>query len=256
MESGTLYGALATREQIAAVITPPAQGPRHKPVPHIDAINCIEQALDDMGWGIDRERFNLAGTNIGLDNKTYQNTSVYGMFNVSDRDPEAEVDGEMTTLLGFKSNNMMKHSLSFIAGKNMTICDNGIFSGEEIVGRKLHTINLNLLESLNFMFDAWLNSKSALTQQIEVMRNEPINDVSARAILFDLFNDNVLPLKNLRETAATYFAPENAWTDVIDNHGTLWGLHNAVTRVLRPMPIAKQMEYSGATTTALVAVAA
>lgn len=250
-----LYGELVTREQIALVPTPPAQGPRHKPVPHIEVIDATVQALDDMGFGVSRSRYNIAGKNIGIDGRTYHNTSVYGMLNIFDKDPEAEVDGEMTTLLGLKSNNMMKHSISYIAGKNMTICDNGIFSGEIIIGRKLHTKNLNLLESLNEMFDSWLNSKSILTQQIEVMRNGNVSEETAKAILFDLFNNNVLPLKNLRETANTYFKPEDEWTDVVDNRGTLWGLHNAVTRVLRPMSIAKQMEYSGATTTALVAAA-
>lgn len=251
-----LYGELVTREQIALVPTPPAQGPRHKPVPHIDVIDATIQVLSDLGKKVDRSRFNIAGKNVGLDGRTYHNTSVYGMLNISDMDPEAEVDGEMTTLLGFKSNNMMKHSIKFIAGENMTICDNGIFSGEVIVGRKLHTKNLNLLESLNEMFDAWLNSASVLKQQIEVLRNEQVNDMRAKAILFDLFDQNVLPLKSLRETSNNYFKPEDAWTDVVDNHGTLWGVHNAVTRVLRPMSIAKQMEYSGATTTALVAAAA
>ena len=250
-----LYGELVSREQIAAVPTPPAQGPRHKPVPHDEVIGCTLQVLDDLGHKATRERYNLAGKNVGIDGKTYHNTSVYGIINIASMDPEAEVDGEMTTILGLKSNNMMKHSISFIAGENVTICDNGIFSAEMIVGRKLHTKNLNLMDSLNEMFDAWLNSKNALKQQIEVMRNESVNDEAAKAILFDLFDNNVLPLKNLRETSNTYFKPEAEWTDVVDNRGTVWGLHNAVTRVLRPMSIAKQMEYSGAATTALVAAA-
>ena len=103
------------------------------------------------------------------------------------------------------------------------------------------------------------NSNIALTVR-ERYKDLPIaafaEDPGAVEVLELSGADNVLPLKNLRETANTYFKPEDAWTDVVDNHGTLWGVHNAVTRVLRPMSIAKQMEYSGATTTALVAAAA
>lgn len=256
MGTGTLYGALATRNEIAAVSTPPPQGPRHKPVPHTEVVDCTKQVLADMGFGVNRERFNLSGKNVGIDGKMYHNTTLYGILNIYDTDPEVVADKEMTTILGLCSNNMCKKSIRYIAGGNMTICDNGIWTADHIVGSKMHTLRLNLMESLNVMFDAWLNSKSALDQQIEVMRNSTITEEQAKAILFDLFNNNVLPLKNLRETAHTFFCPEDEWTDVVDNRGTLWGVHNAVTRVLRPMPIEKQMMYSGATTSALVAIAA
>lgn len=245
---------LVPREQLATAVLPPAQGPRHKPVAHIEVVESIEQALDDMGWKINRERIAMGGSNVGTNGIKYENTSMYGVLDIEPFEKDDE-DGEFGTSLGIKSNNMMKHSIKLIGGLNVFVCDNGVFSAEEIVGRKLHTKNLNLLESLNEMFDAWLNSQRSLVQTVEVLRNEIVTQEMGKSILFDLFNDNVLPLKCLRDVSSTLYSPDDAWTDVTDNVSNLWGMHNAVTRVLRPMDLHKQMEYSAATTEALAAVA-
>ena len=248
---------IVSREALSLAVTPPPQGPRHVPVPHSEVVDCMETALSDHGFQIERLRLAMGGKHVGTDDKTYENTSLFGVADIVpvEVDPDNPADDEYGTSIGFKSNNMMKHSILLKGGGHVFVCDNLMMSGEDVVMRKLHTTNLNLLEALSESLGAWLNSQRKFEQAVEVLRNERVNDEKAKAVLFDLFDKNILPLKALRPTAETYFSPKDEWTDITGNKDTLWGVHNAVTRVLRPYPLHKQMSYSGAATQALVATA-
>lgn len=268
-----------TREAIGAVATPPPQGPRHLPVPHIEVVESISQGLRDYGYTIVREEFAVGGKATGqADGKLYENTSLFGVMDVLGADdvvrlatnaglsasatldeilaknPDARIEaGEYGTSLGFRSNNLMKHSIKIVAGGRVFVCDNLVLAGQDVLMRKLHTKNLDLRETISESLEGWEESETALAGAIEAMRGTGMSDEAVKASLLDAFREGTLPLKMLKPVSDTYFNPNPAHTDVTDNHGTAWGLHNAITRCLRDYPLHKRMEYSSAATAHLAA---
>ena len=100
------------------------------------------------------------------------------------------------------------------------------------------TTRLNLPELISDGLDKFLVQSEAPTEGIDRLKNTTITDLQAKARIYDLFHDSVLPSRMLQPLARFYFHPTEDQSDC--HPRSLWGLNNASTRTLAALKPAAQ----------------
>ena len=214
------------RDVLQALPKPEPKGPRHHPVPHIDLVESIERAASDRGLEIDREEFAVQrGADLIFGVMDFKR--VPGMF---DRLLPGE-DGCLS--LGFRAGNGRRMSLQAVAGARVFVCDNLCFSGDMIALQRKHTTGLNLDVEIDAALDRYLAHAGKLSDELNRLGDTEVSDDEAKVVIFDAFEGGALPPTKLPHVIANYFHPTAAMTDCQPR--TLWGVHNACTRIVRDM---------------------
>ena len=253
-----LYGASVDREEIRALREHTQtdlvkrMGKRHLAIPHIDLVEGMSRAIEKAGHRIGREQFNLRG-------RGYE--KVFGIFDLvpnSFKDSMDEYASGIgrTASIGFRASNDGTVATTLIAGQCVVVCSNGVFSGDSIVLRKRKTIGFQMDKEFDGAINRALDDQMVVDGVIDNMvRRELVGD-DAKVMIFDaIMRDMVCAPRHMRHIWNTYsgravwdpdeevmheshrgaegalntleeFAPEVS-------PRTVWGLHNAFTRVFR-----------------------
>jgi len=211
-------------------------GPHHKPVAHIELVSTMAEVFAERGLKVKREQF--ATMRDG-------GTFLFGMFDFEPVGGDfAHLSAEGRGLsAGFRSGNAFEKPIEIAVGQNVFVCDNLALSGDIIVLKRRHTINMNLRDELEGAADKYLVEARGLEDSIQRFQGVELDDQAAKVVMFDMATGRdgrqVFPVTRLPAIAETYFnAPRFA--DGGDGAPTpdceprsLWGCHNAITRVLR-----------------------
>lgn len=225
MENGQLLSHvdtdLVTRDQLSLVETPEATR-SFKPVPHIELINTLEQALTSNQITIRKEQYALrrdGSTLFGVLQLAYQDTP----------------DG--MAALGLRTANNRTMSIQLCAGLSVFVCDNMVFRGDLIALNRKHTTGLHLRTELNHAVLRFQDHFGRLTGEIKNLKNQNLADEHAKAIIHDVFVQGILPIRLLPEASNLYFEP---FVDEFRPRNA-WSLHNAFTAAAKEMPITTRM---------------
>ena len=212
---------LVTREQLALIPAPQATATWH-PIPHIELIETLQQALSDNRIGIREEKFALrrdGSTLFGVLQLAYQDT----------RDGQAA--------MGIRTSNDKSMSVQICAGLSVFVCDNLVFRGDLIALNRKHTSGLDLPLELNTAVGRFREHFGALTREIEELKDRQLTNGEAKALIHDVFANGLMPLRFLPVVSCMYFHPQiAAWQP-----RTAWSLHNAFTAVAKDMPISTRL---------------
>ena len=217
---GTLYhaqSALVTREQLKAIPPPPATA-TWRPIAHADLISALDRQLLVRGITIRNETFAVQRDGARL-------------FAVLDL--AIETSGDCCAAMGIRTANDRSMALEIAVGVKVFVCDNLPFSGDLIALRRKHTAKFDLNADLSRAVDRYQAHLLALQRTTAAAREDPISDEEAKCLIFEAFQDEILPIRYFKSVAETYFRPQAGMTDVEPR--TMWGLHNAFTRAVRQM---------------------
>jgi len=212
---------LVTREQLALVETPDATR-SFKPVPHIELINTLDEVLGQNQIAIRKVQFALrrdGSTLFGVLQLAYQDTP----------------DG--MAALGLRTSNNRTMSIQICAGMSVFVCSNMVFRGDLIALNRKHTSGLELRSELSTAVLRFREHFGRLTSEISSLKELPLTDAQAKAIIHDVFVQGILPIRFLPDASRLYFEP---FVDEFRPR-TSWSLHNAFTAVAKEMPITTQM---------------
>jgi len=223
-------------DHLRALPIPEARGARHQPIPHHVLVDTLTDQIVDRGWDILNTEMGTAASGSRL----------FGTMTL--RGPSTMDAKEMTPTLGFRSSTNSALSIRMVVGATVFVCDNLCFSGDEFVLRRKSTTGLLDLPSLiRDGIDRFSDGLSGLSDDIDKMKDRPFEGEprlkhfgrSAKARLFDIFEQGVMPLHLLPKVSALYFQPNAAHTDCQPR--SLWGLNNACTRAIHELkkPAAK-----------------
>ena len=241
----TLCSATGTveRSTLRAMPDPvPLEGSKyHKPVRHDVLLDQIEEKLEDRGWKVsdvqvalskDAMRMFYTMDLVPSDDSLIRKfrDGVIGRVN----------DEGRAFMIGGRHGNDQSMSLRGVAGTTGFVCDNMMLNGKDFLFKRKHTMNTNLPELVAGGIDKLPLELEKNEQGIWEMAAHKISDREAELKLYDAFLNPSLP-----RVAATAYGPEVARTyfeatplnapEVADNHGNMWGLHNAFTRTFRKM---------------------
>jgi hypothetical protein len=225
MEHGQLLSHvdtdLVTREQLALVKTPEPTV-SFKPVPHIELVETLEQALRANQITIRKEQFALrrdGSTLFGVLQLAYQDTP----------------DGMAS--LGLRTANNRTMSIQICAGLSVFVCDNMVFRGDLIALNRKHTAGLHLRTELNHAVLRFQDHFGKLTGEILDLQARNLSDTDAKAVIHDVFVQGIMPIRLLPEVSNLYFEP---FVDEFRPRNA-WSLHNAFTAAAKEMPITTRM---------------
>jgi len=225
MEHGQLLSHvdtdLVTREQLALVETPDVTR-SFKPIPHLELVETLEQALRQNHITIRKEQFALRR----------DGSTLFGVLQLAYQDTE---DGGAA--MGLRTANNRTMSIQICAGLQVFICDNMVFRGDLIALNRKHTSGLHLRTELNHAVLKFQDHFGRLTGEIGNLKERNLSDTDAKAIIHDVFVQGIMPIRLLPEASNLYFEP---FVDEFRPRNA-WSLHNAFTAVAKEMPITTRM---------------
>ena len=180
-----------TLEQLRNLPVPEIMGARHMPVPHWRLIDEIENQVADRRWRVERR-------DLGVSQK---GARLFGTMQL--RGP---VEGEdMGTCFGFRSSTNQSFAIRGVAGARVFVCDNLMLSGTEFVLNRKHTTLLNLPEMVSKALNKFIDQSRQLFIDIGTMKNNWLDDQTAKLRIFNLFHRGALPLHLFDDVCQYYF---------------------------------------------------
>ena len=210
---------LATLKQLKALPLPEVLGEQHNPIPHHLLVEYLQVEAQERGYDVTREQFALGMGGSAL-------------FGVMDLMPRGVVAAEERGLsIGFRNSTNSTLAIKMVAGTRVFVCDNLALSGDLIAVLRRNTKGLDIGDALKAGFDRFLTHASTLDLQIAQLQAKMITDLEAKAKVFDVFAQKVVPIHLFDDVNANYFKPADDMTDC--HPRSAWGLHNAFTRAMK-----------------------
>ena len=208
---------LVTRDQLPSIPTP-APTATWRPIAHADLADAIERELGKRDLAIRTQQYAVQRDGARL----------FGVMDLS-----RDMTGEFSASLGLRTSNDKSMAVEIAVGVRVFVCDNLAFSGDLIALRRKHTSGFDLEAEIERALDRYEAQLGVLNGRIEDLQNSKILDEDAKALIFDIFRERILPLRHFPRVSEDYFHPRPEMTDVQPR--TRWGLMNAFTRSIREM---------------------
>ena len=228
-------------DELATVPTGPALGPHHRPVPHIELVSGVKQAFELRGYAVAKEAFSVS----------HDGARLFGTLDLQPTHGAQLLTGyESGMAVGLRHANDQAFALGVIAGLRVLVCDNLAFTGGERLLRRKHTTGLELAAEIDRGLGRTLAAYSGLTQLMDQLRDTRLSDSAAKLLIYNLaLEGGVVAPSQLGKVHGWYFRPETVASDADRERGfddvaarTAWSVMNAVTRVARDFPQARQQE--------------
>jgi hypothetical protein len=212
-------GHAATLEEIKAVETPQATD-SYCPLPHIDYIDSIRAALDNMGLEVLEESHALA-RNGG---------HYFGLFQVDGLKNTKE--GKTTgTVVGARNSHTKQFPAGLMAGSSPFVCDNLAFHNEVNVFRRhskfmMRDLPQMIHKGIGMLLNTWQNH----SQRMEVYHQTPITDAEAHDLIIRAFMAGAIGPQSIPAVLNQWYQPEH---EEFAADQSLYRLHNAFTNISR-----------------------
>lgn len=232
---------VVTRDELAAIPAGASLGPQHRPVPHVQLVDAVTQAFVQRGYAVEREQYSVS----------HDNARLFGTLDLTPTTGAPMLEGfESGMAVGLRHANDKAFALGVIAGMRVFVCDNLAFSGGDRLLRRKHTSGLDLVAEVNRGMDRTFASYQDMAQLVDRMRDTRLSDRDAKLLMYDLALDgHVVSPSQLGKVHAWYFTPEIVAGEADRARGfsdvearSAWSVMNAVTRVAREYPHARQQE--------------
>ena len=216
-----------TRGELALIPTPMGTA-THRPIPHVEIIQAIEESLDYRQIGIVSESFAVDKTGNKL----------FGVLNLTVQNDDVRFS------LGLRNSHDKSMRLGMTAGANVFVCSNMAFAGEFEPLLYKHTKNFVLRDAIAMGVDAVQRNFAPLTKQIDAWKAEKLADSDAKLIIYRAFVESAVELPHHldREVHKLYFEPQYKEFEA----RTLWSLSNAFTSAFKTLDPIPQMKATAA----------
>jgi hypothetical protein len=223
MSSSLLHGKsrLVTFDALHRLPTPESLGTSHKPVAHSVLVEALRAEADRRGYRIEREQF-------ALDAK---NAKMFGVMDLVSRERVLSLPEGLA--LGFRNSTNRTMAIKGVAGNRVMVCDNLTLSGDMIALQRKNTSGLDLSAAMEAGFAKFLQHATTLDRHIARLQAKAITDMEAKEIVFDVFAQQLLPIRLFDYVSQFYFYPAGDMTDCLPR--TAYGLFNAFTRSVKAL---------------------
>jgi hypothetical protein len=204
------YGGKITREQLSRVPTPSATA-THKPVPHIEVVEKLTEALSFRQIGVVREEYAVSSDGMK-------------MFGVMDLTSGFQ---GCRFAIGLRNSHDKSFRLSCTVGLRVFVCENLAFHGEYTPVLAKHSKNFLLEDSLAVGIDRMQRNFEPLKQQVEHWQVTQLTESQAKLLIYQAFieQEGAFPKHLARRVHELYFHPMHEEFQA----RTMWSLSNAFT---------------------------
>jgi hypothetical protein len=209
-------GAHAVPRSVVAEVQTPAATNTWHPIPHIDVVALVEQALTSRGLRVVSEQFGLwrdGARMFGvLELRNGQNADDYAL------------------MVGLRNSHDQSFPASGLLGSKVFVCDNLAFSGEVKFTRK-HTTHIlrDLPQVVDRGMERLIEVRGWQERRIEAYKNYTVNDSGAHDFFVRALDAGALPITRLPDALREWREPSHE----VFQARTVWSLFNAVTEVVK-----------------------
>jgi hypothetical protein len=193
-------------------------------IPHYDLSTTIIEAVRNRGWEIGEMQFALSPDQADL----------AGAMEL--KVPGINIDG-IGLGLGFITSNMMRTSLRLMVGGRVTICSNGLVTGEIILKTK-HTSRLDLGLKVVPALDSYEKRARRIEERVTNWKSAHLKEDDVNGILMNAGRSKVIPWSRVGKVDAEFKTPS---FDYKTEKDTAWDLLNAFTHIVKESPPLQQM---------------
>jgi len=214
------YGGKLTREQLSRVHTPGGTA-THKPIPHIEVVEKLLEALSFRQIGVVREEYAVSANGMKM----------FGVLDLTTGFPGCRF------AIGLRNSHDKSFRLSCTVGLRVFVCENLAFHGEYTPVLAKHSKNFLLEDSFAVGVDRMQRNFGPLKRQVEQWQSSQLTDSSAKLLIYQAFIEDEawFPKHLARRIHELYFQPIHEEFQA----RTMWSLSNAFTsafKELDPIP--------------------
>lgn len=206
-----------SREDLFAVPIP-TRTQTYVPISNEKLIRSAESIVQDFGYTIEREEYQVTRSGRVMIGKWYLGTD----------------HSEVGKMLALGNSYDKSRSIAIAAGANVFACTNGMFKGEYLSKRK-HVGNIiqNLEEVIRTVVGAVENNYRTLIQDMETMKRLRLDRTTTAQLLGDMyFNHKIMNATQLGIIKKELDFSKN-FRMVEPGEFTMWNLYNNVTEALK-----------------------
>jgi hypothetical protein len=205
---------------LSRIKAPPATS-TWKPIQHRHFVEALLEGLDRRGLHVDRAQYAVS----------HQGMRLFGTLTFGGGD-------DYERCLGFRASNDKTFPLQIVAGVQVLVCDNLALSGDVVALKRKHTSGLDLGKEVTAGIDSYLFQQELMEKRVARIKKICLNDITAKAAIYDLLQQRVIPSRLFQPIHQAYFEPQESWLDCKPR--SVWGLHNACTRVAKTLDMSQQ----------------
>lgn len=207
-------GKHATYEEVCAVPVP-SHTHSWRPVPYKDLIDLIQNESSKVGLQIVKQDFALSRNQEQL----------FATF-TCDRGNE-----EAALAIGLSQSYNKSLSCKFIAGGQVRVCDNLLFSGEGITVFRKNTVNVwsSMFAGIQCRMRESQGQFSRLLEEVQMLKNVPCNERRGYAFLGVMLGEKILTPTQANVAFGDWRKPRHEEF----SERNLWSLYNCVTEGLK-----------------------
>jgi len=213
-----------SREQLAAIPTPPPRGPRHRPYPFGSYVTDVHDALDRVGIQVGGEEYAV----------TKDHQRMFGVLEIEPKEGELITASEWKLLMGLRGSHDQKIGRGLVLGSQVMVCSNLCFSGNVAdFNTKQTTYIGSRLPGL--IRDAVMRIPQMAGRQERVYnayRNSEVKPRWGDAALVEMFRQDGLSSAQLGRAVTEWHEP--TFKEHADYGWSVWRLMNAATQALKP----------------------
>ncbi len=223
----TVYGENRTIEEVRRIPleTPVNAGRVWKGIPHGDLVDTLTRDMDGRGWNIGESRFSV--------NK--DGADLVGAFDLTI--PNVDSPEGTQFALGLRSDNARHHALRLYVGATVTICSNGMATGQIVLTRR-HTSRFRLVEAVEYALDDYMMAARSMGSVVDGWKECELSQPRYEHILLEAGREGYIAWSKLGDVDREYRKPRFAEIGT----GTSWALLNAFTWVLKGTSPRLQMD--------------
>ena len=183
-----------------------------RPVPHIDIVEAVENAINNRGMTIESEKFGLAR----------DQQKMFGVITLTNRN-----NPEWTRCVGIRNSHDQSFAAGICCGVSVLVCSNLCFGGEYVLKRR-HTSGIDIAaiaaDTVDYLTDGFIT----LEERLEELRDIPVpNDDWARSYIVRAAEIGAIASCDILPVFREYLEPSHREF----SERTQWSLLNAFTEV-------------------------
>ena len=182
-----------------------------RPVPHIDVVDAVENAIANRGMTIESERFGLAR----------DQQKMFGVITLAKQN-----NPEWTRCIGIRNSHDQSFAAGICCGVSVLVCSNLCFGGEFVIKRR-HTSGIDLFSMVEETMDAMADSYISFEERLLNLHDEPVDDDFARIFIVKAAEYGAIPSCDILAVFHEYLEPRhNEFRE-----RSMWSLMNAFTEI-------------------------
>jgi hypothetical protein len=135
------------------------------------------------------------------------------------------------------ADNSQRRAVRLFTGGSVTICNNGLATGEQVLMRK-HTKNFDIAGAVSEAFDGYVEKSQKLADLVAHLQETPITYSQAGKALSAANSSKIMGAALLFEVSQEFMNPRHPEHGT----GTAWGLLNAFTEIVKKTTPVRQLE--------------